>query len=107
MTAKIRHIIPLLLSALFIATALASCGPSREEREQVTAASEMGRTRALELSTDAVGNDSIKMATTLLDIRERETRLRAKGYDKAADAYISSFLATLDSVNPSLSASIR
>lgn len=101
MTAK-RLIYPLIA-----AIALTSCGDTREVQEQLTAARDMGHRRALELAADVVGTDTVMMTNTLIDVRERETRLRTRGHDKVADAYIISFLATLDSVNPSLAAAIR
>ncbi len=67
---------------------------------------EMGHKRALEFSP-AITLDTCRMEAMLIDIREREQRLRATGHTKAADAYMDSFLSTLDSVNPSLASQLK
>lgn len=95
-----------LLTILSATAAQTSCSSKHVSKEDMEHARLMGRQRALELaSTEKI--DSIKIESQLLDIRERETRLRNNGYPNAADAYIKSFMATLDSVNPSLTAKLK
>lgn len=65
-----------------------------------------GLNRALELAAD-LHPDTLTIEHVLLDVREREHRLRSAGYDEIADTYIDTFLATLDSVNPSLAAHLK
>lgn len=95
------------LSFLPAISALTSCGDPHQTREQIATATDMGRQRALQLSPESIGKDTVALQNTLLDVREREHRLRSRGHDRVADAYINSFLSTLDSVNPSLAATIR
>ena len=107
MTTKRRYFAAGMTAMLLAAAAFSSCGDSRATQEQISAASDTGRQRALEFSPEAIGTDTAAMTIMLLDVRERETRLRSNGHDKAADAYINAFLSTLDSVNPSLATEIR
>ena len=44
---------------------------------------------------------------TLIDVREREQRLRNEGADDLADRYIKGFINCLDSVNPGIAAQIK
>lgn len=60
-----------------------------------------GRQQALKLSP-AENLDSIEMQKILIDVRVRESALRAEGEDALADTYLESFLSALDSVNPAL-----
>ena len=46
--------------------------------------------------------DTILMEQVLVDVRVREAEMRRKGHNTIADTYIEAFIATLDSVNPSL-----
>lgn len=64
-----------------------------------------GREQALQLASSE-GLDSMEMEKILIDVRVRESALRAEGEDALADSYIGSFLATLDSVNPALRSEI-
>ena len=66
----------------------------------------MGQERAIELKADT-SLDTLRIESILIDVREREQRLRTKGHNRIADAYIESFLLTLDSVNPALAAELR
>lgn len=87
---------------------MVSCsGDRKASKEEVAKAYEMGRERAIELSPSAVGNDTLAIESTLLDVREREQRLRHAGYNDMADSYINGFTETLDSVNPSLATELR
>ena len=104
---------------LFIATmalTTTSCSGKSESRENLDAACSAGRQRALALHPDSIARtaprgvemaDNPALQSTLLDIRRREAALRESGHPRAAEAYISSFLATLDSVNPALAADLR
>ena len=65
-----------------------------------------GREQALQL-TPSDKLDSMEMEKILIDVRVRESALRAEEEDKLADSYIESFLATLDSVNPPLRSEIK
>lgn len=75
-------------------------------KEDMSAAREAGRQRAMEL-TPATAADTMLTEIKLLDVRERENRLRSQGLNQLADTYIESFLATLDSVNPQLAEHLR
>lgn len=86
--------------------AVAGCSDGKQTKETIEGAGQMGHERAMELKTGAP-LDTMQIEAVLLDVREREHRLRTRGYDRVADAYIEAFLATLDSVNPSLSQELR
>lgn len=83
-----------------------SCGSTKSTAEEIAAARNAGHSSAIEL-TEGATTDTLFIENTLLDVRERETRLRSNGHGDAADAYIESFIATLDSVNPSLASILR
>lgn len=91
---------------LGIAMTCTGCSDSRQMKEDLRTAERMGHERAIELREDAK-LDTMQIESALLDVRSRENRLRAGGHDRVADAYINSFLATLDSVNPSLAAELH
>lgn len=76
-------------------------GAHHASQEELAAAEQAGRTRALEL-TPELNSDTLALENALIDIRERETRLRTHGHDDVADIFIETFLTTLDSVNPAL-----
>lgn len=97
--------ITLLLMAFSATVALTGCG-SKEKRNEIDTARRMGHSQAMELS-DGIPLDSIEMEMLLIDVRTRETALRSRGHEKIADAYLESFLSTLDSVNPSLARSLK
>ena len=105
MTRRIFHSLSFLTLLLIAST---SCsGGKKASSEDIANAAALGRERALELAPPAIGQDTLAIESILLDVREREHRLRTRGYDRVADAYIEAFLATLDSVNPSLSQELR
>lgn len=89
-----------------IAIIISACGgdgrTTAEIQAEHEAAARLGREQALRLIPSEHITDSIAMEATLIDVRVRETALRNEGEDELADTYIGSFLATLDSVNPSL-----
>lgn len=103
----LRRSLPIFFAASVLAT-ISSCSGNgvKVTKEDLTAARDSGRKRAIELA-EKTGLDTLTMEMKLLDIREREHRLRLQGLNQVADAYIESFLSTLDSVNPSLSETIR
>ena len=103
-----RHypIYTVTLALSFLLSGCSSCGSSKSTDEELAAARNAGHSRAIELAEGAA-TDTLFIENTLIDVRERETRLRATGHEDAADAYIESFLTTLDSVNPSLAIIIR
>lgn len=83
-------------------TSCSGCGGEKHATaEEINAAQTAGAARARELTPD-MNSDTLALENALLDIRERETRLRSQGHDDVADTFIESFLATLDSVNPAL-----
>lgn len=101
-----RHIsiLPVSLSMLLL---LLSCSgkSSRESREEMVNAAHYGREQALRLAPRNQP-DTLEMENVLIEVRVTETRLREHGEDKIADEYITSFLSTLDSINPSLRAEL-
>ena len=105
MIRRIFHSLPFLI-LLFIAST--SCSTDKKaSSEDIAKAAALGRERALELAPPAIGQDTLAMESILLDVREREERLRRAGYNDLAEAYIDGFLQTLDSVNPALASEIR
>lgn len=99
---------PFLLSGLSFL--LLSCSgsdsrPKAHVEDENRAAVAYGRQQALRLAVTE-NPDSLEMEKILIDVRVRENTLRREGEDDLADSYISSFLATLDSVNPALYAEI-
>jgi hypothetical protein len=74
---------------------------SKEVAEETVAAQALGRQQALMLD-DENQIDSVEIQKILIDVRVRESQLRNEGEDELADSFIEAFLATLDSVNPSL-----
>lgn len=103
-----RMRLALILPAVASLMALFStaCSSGHATKGELRHARENGHERAMEFK-NTTKMDTLTMEMHLLDIRERETRLRANGYDDAADAFIESFLATLDSVNPALAAELK
>lgn len=105
MTRRISHSLSFLTFFLIAST---SCsGDKRASSEEIAKATSLGRERALELAPTVIGCDTLAIEHTILDVREREERLRRAGYNDMADSYIDGFLQTLDSVNPSLASEIR
>lgn len=95
---------------LFILTAVSACSTSgvrdsRHIEEETRAAKSCGREEALRLAPSE-NLDSLEMEKILIDVRVRETALRQEREEALADCYIKSFLATLDSINPSLHSEI-
>lgn len=91
---------------LFAFTCLTGCRGSRERSIEMETAEHMGHVQAIEFS-EAMQLDTLTLETMLIDVRSREATLRRHGNHKVADAYLNSFLSTLDSVNPSLSEILR
>lgn len=89
--------------------ALPSCSNSKNATQSdYKDAADTGRELAIQLSADRhAASDSVMLTSILIDVRAREASLRENGYDNVADTFIDSFLATLDSVNPSLRAQLR
>lgn len=50
--------------------------------------------------------NTIEIEKIIIDVRVREQQLRQEGESQLADTYISTFLSTLDSVNPALRSEI-
>lgn len=94
--------------ALFasLAVGICSCGPSEKQTREENTARVLGRAQAIELSA-SLPLDTIEMEKLLIDVRSREAELRRRGHSRVADIYLESFLATLDSVNPSLAAELK
>lgn len=105
MIRRIFHSLSFLILLLIAST---SCSTDKKaSSEDIAKAAALGRERALELAPPAIGQDTLAMESILLDVREREERLRRAGYNDMADSYIDGFLQTLDSVNPALASEIR
>lgn len=85
---------------------MTSCGKKHASAEELIQAENMGRQRALELKHN-VFIDTMFVERTLIDVREREQRLRNEGADDLADRYIEGFITCLDSVNPGIAAQIK
>lgn len=91
---------------IFLSTIVAESCSEKVSKEDLFAARDNGRKRALEFSP-SFHLDTFKMEAMLIDIREREKRLRDMGHEKIADEYISTFISTLDSVNPALASQLH
>lgn len=103
---KISFKLTIIAAAAFaLATYLQGC-ESKQTKENIAGAARIGHERALELRP---GNklDTMQIESILIDVREREHRLRNLGENKVADAYIKAFLNTLDSINPALADEIH
>lgn len=85
---------------------ITACGRKHASAEELAQAESMGRQRAMELKHN-VFIDTMFVERTLIDVREREQRLRNEGADDLADRYIKGFINCLDSVNPGIAAQIR
>lgn len=85
---------------------MTSCGKKHASAEELVLAENMGRQRAMELKHN-VFIDTMFVERTLIDVREREQRLRNEGADDLADRYIKGFINCLDSVNPGIAAQIK
>lgn len=59
------------------------------------------RSQAMQLS-DERKLSTIEIEKIIIDVRVREQQLRKEGENQLANTYISTFLTTLDSVNPAL-----
>lgn len=99
-------------NALFIAALpfICACGGNQGRdaahiENESRAAVMCGREHALKLAPSET-IDSMEMEKILIDVKVRESALRAEGEENLADSYIESFMATLDSVNPSLRSEI-
>ena len=80
----------------------------QQENADLEAVRQAGVDRALELASGTqTSTDTMKMEVALIDFRSREQRMRDEGYPDAADAFVDAFIATLDSVNPSLAAELK
>lgn len=102
-----KYIPQISVSAILLATIMsAGCSDSKQMKEDLRMAGEMGHERAMELKENP-RLDTMIIESTLLDVRSREHRLRAEGHERVADAYIGAFMQTLDSVNPSLASELR
>ncbi len=101
-----KRLLFVFVSGLLLLAAVSSCGKSAKQQHEENAARVLGRAQALELSA-SMPLDTIEMEKLLIDVRTREAELRRRGHAGIADVYINSFLITLDSVNPSLSAELR
>ena len=73
--------------------ALIGCSDSKQMKENLEGARRMGQERAIELKADT-SLDTLRIESILID-------------NRIADAYIESFLLTLDYVNPALAAELR
>ena len=65
---------------------ITSCGKKHASAEELVQAENMGRQRAMELKHN-VFIDTMFVERTLIDVREREQRLRNEGADDLADRY--------------------
>lgn len=83
-----------------------NCKGSKERRIEIETAQHMGHVQAIEFD-EKMQLDTLTLETMLIDVSSKEATLRRHGHDKVADAYVESFLSTLDSVNPALSDMIR
>jgi len=106
---KFTHIIETIAIAtiVFLCNCCSGCNSKqRATPEELEAANAMARSRAMELKP-VEKPDTMLIENILIDIRERETRLRANGHDDVADELIGTFLSTLDSINPSLANELK
>lgn len=94
------------VTAAIFSTILQSCGDSRQTKENIAGAARIGHDRALELAPERK-LDTMQIESILIEVREREHHLRNLGENKVADAYITAFINTLDSINPSLAEQLR
>jgi len=102
----LRNVMMSLGACVVAAMLISSCGSKHASAEELAEAEAMGRARAMELRQNLF-LDTMFVERTLIDVREREQRLRKAGAPDLADRYISGFLNCLDSVNPSISAQIK
>lgn len=104
-------VIPATLVVWFIIGQMFLENCPREPHENLVAAREMARMRAMQFSTDTIPlvtmADSARVAVELMDVRAREHKLRSLGHSLVAKVYMETFLATLDTVNPSLAKELR
>lgn len=98
----LKHITLLAVTA----TALFTACHSNEQEIEDTTAQQLGSRQAI-LLAEAIGKDSLQAQLCIIDIRSREDELRHCGAADVADKYIGAFFETLDSVNPSLAATLR
>lgn len=112
----LHHICTIYMSAIMTkkylpaiaALALAACSSHHVDDADLAAVRQAGVDRALELASGTqTSTDTMKMEVALIDFRSREQRMRDEGYPDAADAFVDAFIATLDSVNPSLAAELK
>ena len=96
---KLIPIITNCIMLLLLPIAVQSCSGEKVSKEDLATAREMGHKRALEFSP-AITLDTCRMEAMLIDIREREQRLRATGHTKAADAYKDSCLSLIHISEP-------
>lgn len=82
-----------------------SCGNAHKASpEDMQTARDKARSLAKEV---AVQTDTLRIETLLIEVRERESALRKHGYEDVADTYLETFMATLDSLRPSLAAELQ
>lgn len=100
-----RRLLLVFFPLLFLAVT-SSCGDVEKQKREENTARILGHAQAMELSA-SVPLDTIEIEKLLIDVRSREAELRRRGHVRVADIYLETFLATLDSVNPSLAAQLR
>lgn len=87
---------------------LSACsGKYKASEADLNEARHLGAERARELSPAVIKSDTLTVEQILIDVREREQRLRHAGYDDMADSYLSGFISALDSINPSLASELH
>lgn len=95
-----------LFMALLI---LCSCSQT-EKTEAVTAeitAAQMEGRRAAGMILGPVWKDTTKLQTALLDAKVKQSRYLLEGRPDCAEAFDSTFISTIRSVNPSLAKKIK
>lgn len=92
------------LTIIVVMFILIGCSKSNQASDaECSEAKILGAQRASELASETIGTDTLAIEKVIIDVREREMRLRRAGQDAMADSYINGFIEKLDSVNPSLS----
>lgn len=98
-----------LLISAFIIICCAACSQT-EKTEEVTAeitAAQMEGRRAAGLIVGPEWKDSLKLKQALLDAKVRQSKYIIDGKPQCAEAFDSTFISTIRSVNPELAKKIK
>lgn len=101
--------IRIFIGASILAFALTGCGQT-ERTEEITAditAAQMEGRRSAGIILGRQWKDTAQLQKALIEIKARQSRYLIEGKKKSAEAFDSSFLSTIRTVNPDLAKKLK